>query len=144
MVIIILVCLFFVYLSYSVFLKEKPYKVLTPDVYEEGTTVSLYKNVPPEFPKNVIAEEKVLNYSGTVSSPNGKKQITVSYVSDKTMSNLVTLYSEFLPKNNWELIARSVYEKVSIIQISKNERNIMLTIAPIKDGETMVTFQYEY
>lgn len=140
--IIILLLLGFFYL-FSLNLREKPYEVLTPDVYEVGTTVSLYQNTPPGFPKDLILEEKTLDYSGTVTVPSGKKQTTVSYISNKSMTELVDIYSNALPEKGWQIMAKSVYPKVSVIQAVKKDQSILLSIAPSKDGEVMITFQYE-
>ena len=124
-------------------MRSKPYQVLTPNVYPEGTTISLYKNIPAGFPNDVILEDKTLDYSGTVQNPDGKKQTTVSYISDKNMSEITEMYASSLVENSWKISNSSKFEKVSIIQATKNTENLTITIAPIKDAKTMVTFQYE-
>ncbi|HEY4508779.1 MAG TPA: hypothetical protein VJC13_00650 [Candidatus Paceibacterota bacterium] len=138
----VLTLLAFVYQKYQI-TQEKPYKILTPQSYATGTTVSLYKNTPPDFPKEVLLEDKILDYSGTVTSPQGKTQITVSYVTDKSMQDIVDMYTIHLPALGWAITQKSIYEKVSIIKATKNQQNILMSIAPLKMGEVMVTFQYE-
>jgi hypothetical protein len=121
----------------------KPYQILTPDVYTSGTIVSLYKEIPPIFPKEVVLENKTLDYSGTVTSPQGQMQITVSYVSDKSMKDAVNFYTKYLPGVGWTIAETSVYDKVSVIKTTKGKQNILMSVAPLQKGGTMVTFQYE-
>jgi hypothetical protein len=120
-----------------------PEKVLTPESYPAGTTVLLYKEAPSIFPKEVIMENKVLDYSGTVTSPTGKTQTSVSYVSDQSMQAIVDIYVGALPNVGWTITEKTVYAKVSIIQATKGSESILISIAPIKAGEVKVTFQYE-
>lgn len=138
----ILIVIGVVYLVFLKSLETKPKAVLTPDSYPKGTTVSLYDSTPPDFPKEVVLEDKTLKYSGTVTNPQGGKQITVSYVSDKSMKDIVAMY-ETLPNIGWNITEKSVYEKVSIIKATKGEQSILISIAPLQEAETMVTFQFE-
>jgi len=142
-VIIILLLVGFVYITSVGVFGERPYQVLTPEVYEKGTTVSLYKGTPPKFPEEVILEDKPLDYSGSVVSPQGKTQITVSYISNKTMNELVELYSQTLPSVGWGISEKSIYEKVSIIKTDKGDQSVLLSISPLEKGGVLVTFQYE-
>ena len=142
-IILVLLSLGFIYVFSSKIAGEKPYQVLTPEVYEKGTTVSLYKNIPPDFPKEVVLEDKILDYSGAVTSPQGKTQITVSYVTDKSMQEVVDMYLGSLPGVGWKVAEKSVYIKVSIIKAFKGTQNILMSIAPLEGRGTIVTFQYE-
>lgn len=142
-IVLVLLSLGFIYVFSSKIAGEKPYQVLTPEVYEKGTTVSLYKDTPPDFPKEVVLEDKTLDYSGAVTSPQGKTQITVSYVTDKSMQDVVALYSDFLPTVGWSITEKSVYIKVSIIKAFKGTQNVLMSIAPLEGRGTIVTFQYE-
>lgn len=141
-VVLILLSLGFIFVFSGKISQEKPYQVLTPEVYEKGTVVALYKNTPPGFPKEVVLENKTLDYSGTVTTPQGKTQITVSYISDKSMQDIVSLYEKSLPSVGWNITEKTVYEKVSIIKATKGEQSVLLSIAPLRESETMVTFQY--
>ncbi|MEK9179322.1 MAG: hypothetical protein AAB893_02535 [Patescibacteria group bacterium] len=123
--------------------KVAPYQVLSPEGYEIGTTVSLYKNTPPGFPREIISENKELNYSGTVQAPDGGTQITVSYISDKNIPELVKMYKISLPKNGWTISESAVDDKVATISAFKTIERIIITTATAEDKGTMVTFQYE-
>jgi len=142
-IVLVLLSLGFIYIFSVKISKETPYQTLSPKAYEQGTVVDLYKNTPPGFPKEVVLENKTLSYSGTVTTPQGKTQTTVSYKTEQNMQNLVDIYTTSLPSVGWEIAEKSVYEKVSIIKAVKGEQSILLSIAPLKEGELMVTFQYE-
>lgn len=128
-------------------MKERAYVppevILTPEVYPEGTTVSLYKEAPSIFPEEVILENKTLDYSGEVTTPEGKTQVSVSYVSDKTLQAVVDVYVGALPNVGWTITEKTVYTKVALIKATKGNEKILLSIAPLKEGETKVTFQFE-
>ncbi len=119
------------------------YKVVTPASYPKGTKVSLYKDLPPGFPVEIILENKELNYSGTVTTPNTEDKTTVSYISDKKISDLVTMYENAFTTNNWDILKKSVSDKFVLFRINKDEQNMTFTIIPLKDKGMMVTFQYE-
>lgn len=122
--------------------QDTPYKAL-PSNNETDTTVSLYKNAPPNFPMEVILENKTLDYSGEVKTAQGKTQTTVSYISDKNMQDVVAMYTDSLPKIGWEAKVLSNSANVAIISAAKTDQKIILTISPLKAKGVMVTFQYD-
>ncbi|MDP2946687.1 MAG: hypothetical protein Q8N88_01095 [Nanoarchaeota archaeon] len=145
-IIIIIIVLILAGAVYLLNLKKAyvpPIEVLTPESYPAGTTVSLYDQAPSVFPKEVIFENKVLDYAGTVTKLDGKTQTSVSYVSDQIMQTIVDIYVGALPNVGWTITEKTIYEKVSIIQATKGNESILISIAPLKEGETKVTFQYE-
>ncbi len=123
---------------------EPPYKVLTPDSssYPAGTSISLYENTPPGFPSELLLEQKELDYSGTVTSAEGKVQATVSYFSDKTVQDILLMYKEFLPKNGWEFSIKVQSEKTTVIQAEKSGQKVIITAVASKEGKVTVLFQY--
>jgi hypothetical protein len=137
------------YFFYFKNLNSTPYQVLTPDSYDLGTTVSLYKNTPPNFPAEVILENKALSYSGTVTAPDGKTQTKVSYQSEKNISDILTMYKDSLPKSGWSVSVNSVSPNVAIFLASKGSESVLITIVTTKqigtakDMGALVTFQYE-
>lgn len=123
--------------------QEKPYQVLAPESYATGTTLALFKNIPPDFPSNIVAENKELDYAGTLTTAEGKSQITVSYKSEKSVADLAALYKERLADKNWSVLADSVQPLAAVIEAQRSERKVTVTMGMIKEGETLVTFQYE-
>lgn len=139
LVFLVLVVVYFLYQTNTV----KPYKILVPQSYPEGTTISLYKNIPPDFPGEIILEDKVLDYSGTTAIPNGLKQTTVSYISEKTIGDVMKMYLDYFPTIDWKIKARSDSQNSAIIQVVKENRSVLVMVDKI-DKQTKVTFQYEY
>lgn len=139
LVVLVLGGLYFVFTKYE----KKPYKIVTPDNYEAGTTVSLYKNIPPTFPTNIILEGKTLNYAGTVQGPDGKQKISVSYISNKSLEELSAMYSPSLEKVGWQISNKSESRLSISILAKKGENKLIVTAGQVKPGEVMVTFQYE-
>ena len=87
--------------------KKAPYKTITPETgFLPGTTISLYTTTPPGFPEGVILENKPLSHSSSVNTPDGKKLISVSYISDKTSTNVAELYLASLPKAGWFITSK--------------------------------------
>jgi len=122
---------------------EEPYQVLTSSVYEKGTKVDLYRDLPPDFPQEIVLEDKVLDYSGSVINPQGKTQTTVSYISDKRSQNIVDIYIKYLPDVGWTVVEKISYPNVSIIRAEKGGDKVIVSIAPVNGSGVMVTFQYE-
>jgi hypothetical protein len=135
-----IIIIFIIYLSY---LSTRPKTVFTPENYPLGTTISLYERVPPIFPKEVILEDKELKYSGVVSKPDGKKQVTVSYVSDKDAEDLVYLYNNTLKKEGWEVNVKDLRHSNYVLTSTKDQDTVMLTISLNRESKPLLTFQYE-
>ena len=141
----VLVLVVFIYLFYTKIQNEKPSEILNPSSYEVGTKISLYKNAPPGFPTEILSQNTTLDYSGEVTNPSGKIQTTVSYISNSSMQDIVDIYSISLPQNEWNISLKLITAStnVAIIKASKDSRSILITIAPLKAEEMMVTIQYE-
>jgi hypothetical protein len=129
--------------------RTTPYQTLTPGSYPAGTTVSLYKDAPSSFPKEIILENKTLEYAGAVKTPDGKTQTKVSYKSDKKVPDVLAMYKEFLPKIGWKVSVKLGSARVAVLETTKGEQKILVTMAIIKENGTakdigtLVTFQYE-
>jgi len=131
-VLIILIVLLLGVFFYTRDSSEEPYQVLTSSVYEKGTKVDLYRDLPPDFPQEIVLEDKVLDYSGSVINPQGKTQTTVS-----------DIYIKYLPDVGWTVVEKISYPNVSIIRAEKGGDKVIVSIAPVNGSGVMVTFQYE-
>ncbi len=149
---IILVLLILAGIVYSIkFIKpnEAPYQVLTPTNYSPGTKISLYKNAPPDFPKELILENQTLNYSGTVATQDGHSKTSVSYKSDKTVYQVLALYEDGLPKVGWQVSINSAKPDLAVLTAFKGSEKVLITISNVqpkgaaKSLGVMITFQYE-
>ncbi|MEI6843356.1 MAG: hypothetical protein WCK48_02530 [bacterium] len=123
--------------------KKKPYKVLTPEGYATGTTVSLYDGLPSDFPREIMLEDKKINYSGEVKMPDGRKQINISYISGKNMLDAINLYATELPQKGWVVISNSIAKNTALIQVKKGSQQVSVIIAPVKVNDIQITFQLE-
>ena len=140
-IIAVLVILGFIYFNYNSFLNGP--EVVIPGNYPVGTRISLYDNLPPEFPEELILENNELNYSGTISLPGGITKTTVSYFSDKTLSELVVMYEGALKDNGWSILKKSSSISTGAFQAEMENQKLILTIAPSKGKGMIITFQYE-
>jgi hypothetical protein len=122
---------------------NSPYQVLTPEHYPPGTTVSLYKGVPPEFPKEVILENKEITKGDTVSLADGKKQVTISYISEKSVEEAAALYIASFENSAWKMVSNNTNPKVSTVHVTRNTERLIITIVPNQGVGAEVTFQYE-
>jgi len=142
LVILVLVgfIIFVVYLS-SQSVSNDPVVVMRPLNYPEGTTISLYKNIPPNFIDGIVLEDKKLETSQVVAS-NGKSQYNLSYVSQTQIAELVNMYKKSLSEKGWRISLKNHSPKVSAMSISKEENELFITFVQVEKG-TNVTFQYE-
>lgn len=124
---------------------REPYQTLTPTNNATNTQVSLYKNAPPDFPKEILPQNITINSSGKVSDPSGKTQITVSYISDKNITDLVDSYNSSLPKNGWNILLKSIVTSTNVatIKATKENQSIQIIVTPLKNQEMIITFQYQ-
>jgi hypothetical protein len=142
-VILFLVILIGLYYLVGYLSSPKPYEVLSPEVYEKGTTVSLYKDVPSSFPKEFILSNTKLDYSGELKIPNGKTQTTVSFVSNENLLYIINSYRASLSKENWSVGVESLTENAGILRVTKKEETVMISVVPINSTETLITVQYD-
>jgi hypothetical protein len=119
-----------------------PYKVLTPSSYPKGSQIEVYKSLPNDFPTGIILENKEITNASVVTSPDKKTKITVSYVSDKTATELGSMYENNFKNKDWTIVTHSSSRNSVVFQAEKNNAKIILTIAPFL-RQMMVTFQYE-
>ena len=128
------------------YLQEKPYEVIKPENgFIPGTAVKLYENPPPGFPKDIILENKALSRSVSVNTPDGQKQIVVSYVSDSSPLEAANMYVASLSKKNWIITSKKISKEISIIVATQGVKKMVITLSPGNTPDTMgtlVTFQY--
>lgn len=131
--------------SYFTYKHQAPYKVLTPENAPAGTTVSLYNTTPPNFPKEVILENKTLKSSSTVKTSFGVYQVSVSYISDQLMNDLFTVYKDTLTKNGWQVVDKTSSFTTRTLVVGKNGKIVIISISTGLDLKTsLVSFQYQY
>lgn len=110
--------------------------------YPRGTKIENFKDFPEGFPKEVVLEKRPLQAANAVKYPDGKQDITVAYISEKPLVELLRQYAEILKRNNWTVKANRIMKGSGAILASKDAGELTITIAPVSDG-TMVTFSYK-
>ena len=140
-IIILIVGIF--YLSTLKNPRTTPTQVFTPSSYPAGTTVALYSAAPIDFPKEVVLENKPFNNISSVNSPDGHKQITLSYISDMTTQDLAALYNKGLPNVGWTPNPVYLPHGNVVFNAKNGEKTVLITITAAANSKSMVTFQYQ-
>jgi len=122
--------------------RPRPYSVLVPKSSPPGTVVSLFKDLPPGFPKEVVLETTAPIRSGTVAMTDKSTQFSVAYLSGAKLNDLMVSYENSFKGLGWSIVSKSL-TKVGVLQTAKGDQTIVLTIVSLSDKETMLTFQYE-
>ena len=138
-VLLLLLGAYFVYQSSAI---EKPYEVVTQRLYSSTSTVSLYKNIPPGFPKELILENKRIDYSGIFKTPTGSETREVRYITDKTVSDIKDMYKDYLPKIGWTVLPLQETSNSVTIQGIKGVENIQIIIISKEEGGAFLILDY--
>jgi hypothetical protein len=116
--------------------------VQDPEGFEEGTKLSTYDQVPPNFPKELILEEGITTtHASLLNLPDGRNQIKVSYISGKSLRELADMYKFSLIRNGWNPVVNPG-DDVVVISAAREEDKFTATFVR-GSGGTSVTFQYE-
>ncbi len=121
----------------------KPTTILTPEVYEQGTTVNLYDEFPRGFPQDLLLGGYEVDYIGEVKNPNGSVDVSVTLFYRESLNNLINRYREMLTGKSLDFRVESDNPEVSVFYVSKSKDLIILTISYLTDRKTMVTIQYK-
>lgn len=132
-------------IGYWVFISNKssePVQVLSPDNYEQGTTISLYEKLPPSFPKELILGNLDFKKASVLSLPSGKTQTSLVYTSKENGTRISEIYKFELIKQGWAVVSDVPNERLSTVTANKDEQ--LLIVTAVKEGDnTLITFQYE-
>jgi hypothetical protein len=120
---------------------DRPYQVISSKSYPSGT-ISLFKDLPSGFPKEVVLEQGTPTSSNKITSPDVNTQNTVTYISVKSVAELAKEYEANFIANGWTIKSKTT-GKVPTFFVIKDEHKLILTISALSSTETMLTFQYE-
>jgi hypothetical protein len=120
---------------------SQPHTIIPPQD-TNSPTISLYNDVPPPFPREIILEDRPLDYAGSVALPDGSTQIKVSYKSTLPLIDLASLYGSTLPKKGWNVLSNTISNIVTIITEKKSNK-IIITMVQLQANEVLVTFQLD-
>lgn len=95
----------------------------TPQKTDFGTSM------PPDFPTDIPIESGVQMEQSYSINSSGQKQLTIVFLSDKTVKENYSLYADFLKKQNWNI--SNTYEslKVSSLYGTKGNNDMNVTIS---------------
>ncbi len=139
--------LFLIFICGLVFLFKNSFSqevqvVDSPEGFEEGTKLSIYDQVPPNFPKELILEEGITTtHASLLNLPDGRNQIKVSYISGKSLRELADMYKFSLIRNGWNPVVNPG-DDVVVVSAAREEDKFTATFVR-GSGGTSVTFQYE-
>lgn len=142
-ILIILSGAYFAYPQISQFVDAKPYQTIPPEESGTGATISLYKDIPPGFPKEILEKSITLESSNTVVDSSGKTHITISYISDFSVSEASTIYLESLSKNNWTEVHPVPLPNLTTISAKRGSETLIITLTRARFSDSKITFQYE-
>ena len=114
------------------------------DYSPDNKIVSFDKKLPADFPEGIILEGKELDYSGAVYTVTNKVQTGVSYFSDKTLPDLVTMYENNFTQNGWEISGKKVTDYFIAFDAEKRNQKVhfVVMLTHLK-GKVRVEFSYE-
>ncbi len=143
LIIVLVIISAFLFGSHYLDLGAKPTQVLDSTFYPEGTTIELWAQIPPDFPKELILENNQITHADVVNLAGNKKQITVTYTSKTDVSALAQRYLASIENSDWMLGVNNINPAVSTILAKRESETLIITLIPKVGGETEVTFQYE-
>lgn len=136
--IILIIIIFYLF---DFFKKDRPEKIITPEVYDTGTEVSIYKDVPKSFPKELILNDFIVDYVGEVSDGDSYFLATFSFKVGDSFENIKERYISNL-KNLGLLFTSEVDNaEVSVLNVYINEQRYVVSLSYLSSTESMVTIQ---
>jgi len=122
---------------------EQPYRLSNPESFEQGTELSVYKDLPPSFPKEFILGDVRPSYSGQLELPDGLTQTSVEFSHTEGVVYLVNTYRDVLFRQGWTVTVDTATREFGILRAEKNNFVVAVSIAPVSAFETLITIQYD-
>jgi len=104
----------------------------TPQVAElsqEPQKIDFGTNMPTDFPTDIPVEKGVKVEQSYSLNYAGQKQLTIVFLSTKTVKENYTLYADFLKKQNWNISNKYESANVSSLYGTKESNDINVTIS---------------
>lgn len=86
-------------------------------------------NVPTDFPTDIPVEKGVKFEQSYGLSYVGQKQLTIVFLSTKTVKENYSLYADFVKKQGWVIFNKYENEKLSSLYGTKGDNDINVTIS---------------
>lgn len=98
---------------------------------EEGANINKIdfgNKIPLDFPQNIPLELGAKIEQSYGLDYQSQKQLTIVFLSDKTVKQNYGIYADFLKKEKWNVVNDFQSEKLSTLYASKEKQDINITI----------------
>ena len=86
-------------------------------------------NIPTDFPTDIPVEQGIAVEQSYSLNYVGQKQLTIVFISSKTVEENYALYADFLKNKNWNISNKYESIKVSSLYGTKESNDINVTIS---------------
>jgi hypothetical protein len=104
-------------------------KEQTVIIPQEPQKIDFGTNVPTDFPTDIPLEKGVTVAQSYSLNYVGQKQLTIVFLSSKTVKENYSLYSDFLKKQNWNIVNNYESTTLSSLYETKASNDINVTIS---------------
>ena len=87
--------------------------------YPAGTQLQATSTLPSNFPKDVLREQYPVEKSTIVNYPDGRTNVTVSYLSPNTVFSLLSVYTEYFKSSYWKMQSSELLQNSGVV-VAKN------------------------
>ncbi|TSC54974.1 MAG: hypothetical protein LiPW30_440 [Parcubacteria group bacterium LiPW_30] len=101
-------------------------------VTQEPVRTDFGSNVPADFPADIPIEEGVKTEQSYSLNYVGQKQLTIVFISTKTVKENYAFYADFLAKQGWNVSNKFESPKLSSLYGTKESNDINVTISEKK------------
>lgn len=101
-------------------------------VTQEPTRTDFGTGVPADFPADIPIEEGVKAEQSYSLNYVGQKQLTIVFISTKTVKENYAFYADFLAKQGWNVSNKFESPKLSSLYGTKESNDINVTISEKK------------
>jgi hypothetical protein len=104
---------------------------------QEPQRIEFDTNVPNDFPSNIPIEKGVTVEQSYGLTYEGQKQLSIVFLSYKSVKDNYSLYIDFLSNQNWVISNKYESDKLSSIYSTKENNDINVTISENTSNDHM-------
>lgn len=101
----------------------------TEQAAQEPQKTDFGTNMPTDFPTDIPVEKGTKVEQSYSLNYAGQKQLTIVFLSAKTVKENYTLYADFLKEKNWNMVNNYESPKLSSLYGTKESNDINVTIS---------------
>ena len=103
---------------------------------DEPTRVESGNDVPEAFPTELILEENLVVNEGYTLQYLENQQVTVTFLSQKTVTEVYEAYTSYLESNAWAVMRSSEVDTIASIYALKRNDDLNVTISRLPEDES--------